>query len=150
DADHERDCPGRTRDLPSSGAILLRVICSSTPAGRTGPRLAAPVRLRSTLCTVCAPATDPLRGSITHPTQPLCPLRGRRRCRLPQHSLSGCLLGLTWVALSPTDRASFAWRLRRGGPTTDIALPISRKRAWCQPERPAGYVENSSGQNAGY
>src|SRR5258707_14213060 len=116
DADQKRDCPGRTRDLPSSDAILLRVICSSTPAGRAWPRLAALSMLRSTLCTVSAPATYPLRGSITHPTQPLCTLRGRRRRRLTQHSLPGCLLSITWVGLSPTDRASFAWRLRRVGP----------------------------------
>src|SRR5260370_7012352 len=120
DADQKRDCPGRTRDLPSSDAILLRVICSSTPAGRAWPRLAALSVLRSTLCTVSAPATYPLRGSITHPTQPLCMLRGRRRRRLTQHSLPGCLLGITWVGLSPTDRASFAWRLRRDGPQGDI------------------------------
>src|SRR5262249_20471271 len=99
--------------------ILLRVICSSTPAGRAWPRLAALSMLRSTLCTVSAPATYPLRGSITHPTQPLCTLRGRRRRRLTQHSLPGCLLCITWVGLSPTDRASFAWRLRRVGPGTD-------------------------------
>src|SRR6266436_5878338 len=61
DADQKRDCPGRTRDLPSSDAILLRVICSSTPAGRAWPRLAALSMLRSTLCTVSAPATYPLR-----------------------------------------------------------------------------------------
>src|SRR5215470_9101314 len=119
DADQKRDCPGRTPDLPSSDAILLRVICSSTPAGRTWPRLAALSVLRSTLCTVSAPATYPLRGSITHPTQPLCTLRGRRRRRLTQHSLPGCLLSITWVGLSPTDRASFAWRLRRVGPSPD-------------------------------
>ena len=69
DADQKRNCPGRTRDLPSSDAILLRVICSSTPAGRAWPRLAAMSVLRSTGCTVSAPATYPLRGSITHPTQ---------------------------------------------------------------------------------
>src|SRR5262245_47550634 len=46
--------------------------------------------------------------------------RGRRRRRLTQHSLPGCLLGITWVRLSPTDRASFAWRLRRVGPKPDI------------------------------
>jgi hypothetical protein len=36
DADQKRNCSGRTRDLPSSDAILLRVICSSTPAGGHG------------------------------------------------------------------------------------------------------------------
>src|SRR5258705_433060 len=56
DADQKRDCSGRTRDLPSSDAILLRVICSTTPAGRAWPRLAALSVLRSTLCTVSAPA----------------------------------------------------------------------------------------------
>src|SRR5215470_4841006 len=84
------------------------------PGRRAWPRLAALSMLRSTLGTVSAPATYPLRGSITHPTQPLCTLRGRRRRRLTQHSLPGCLLSITWVGLSPTDRASFAWRLRRG------------------------------------
>jgi hypothetical protein len=130
DADQKRDCPGRTRDLPSSDAILLRVICSSTPAGRAWPRLAALSMLRSTLCTVSAPATYPLRGSITHPTQPLCTLRGRRRRRLTQHSLPGCLLSITWVGLSPTDRASFAWRLRRVGPKGDKGGSASLLLLW--------------------
>src|SRR6516162_4031467 len=62
--------------------------------------------LRSTISTVSAPAICPFRGSITHPTQPLCTLRGRRCRRLTQHSLPGRLLGLTWVGLAPTDRAS--------------------------------------------
>src|SRR5258707_7752552 len=138
DADQKRDCPGRTRDLPSSDAILLRVICSSTPAGRAWPRLAALSMLRSTLCTVSAPATYPLRGSITHPTQPLCTLRGRRRRRLTQHSLPGCLLSITWAGLSPTDRASFAWRLRRVGPRRDI--PQVQKRAKSTCDRPVKYM----------
>src|SRR5215467_1414533 len=85
--------------------------------------------LRSTLCTVSAPATYPLRGSITHPTQPLCTLRGRRRRRLTQHSLPGCLLCITWVGLSPTDRASFAWRLRRVGPIPAINAPFTATAA---------------------
>jgi hypothetical protein len=37
----------------------------------------------------------PITGSITHPTQPLRTLRGRCRRRLTQHSLPGCLLGIT-------------------------------------------------------
>ena len=48
--------------------------------------------------------------------------RGRRRRRLTQHSLPGCLLSITWVGLSPTDRASFAWRLRRAGPAADSCV----------------------------
>ena len=97
------------------------------PGRRAWPRLAALSMLRSTLCTVSAPATYPLRGSITHPTQPLCTLRGRRRRRLTQHSLPGCLLCITWVGLSPTDRVSFAWRLRRVGP--EAAVPGSESRS---------------------
>src|ERR1700730_16578972 len=51
------------------------------------------------------------RGSLPHPTQPLCTLRVRRHRRLTQHSLPGGSLGLTWAGLAPADRASFAWRL---------------------------------------
>src|SRR3979411_589949 len=58
-----------------------------------------------------APANSSFRGSITHPTQPLCTLRVRRYRRLTQHSLPGDLLGLTWAGLAPADRASFAWPL---------------------------------------
>jgi hypothetical protein len=47
------------------------------------------------------------KAPITHPTQSLCTLRVRRRRRLTQHSLPGCLLGLTWAGLTPADRASF-------------------------------------------
>src|SRR5262245_28565632 len=64
DADQKRDCSGQTRDLPSSDAILLRDLLFD-PGRRAWPRLAALSMLRSTLCTVSAPATYPLRGSIT-------------------------------------------------------------------------------------
>jgi hypothetical protein len=57
DADQDA-CPGRTRDLPSSDAILLRVMCSLTPAGWTRPRIAALSMLHSTFPTVSAPATN--------------------------------------------------------------------------------------------
>src|SRR2546425_3350071 len=56
------------------------------------PRITALLMLRSTIETVSAPAISPFRGSITHPTQPLCTLRGRRCRRLTQHSLPGGLL----------------------------------------------------------
>jgi hypothetical protein len=72
------------------------------------PRMTALHMLRSTISTVSAPANSSFRGSITHPTQPLCTLRVRRRRRLTQHSLPGGLLGLTWAGLTPADRASFA------------------------------------------
>src|SRR5262245_21320543 len=72
--------------------------------------------LRSTLSTVSAPASIPFRGSITHPAHPLCTLRGRRCRRLTQHSLPGGLLGLAWVGLGPTDRASCTGAFREPGP----------------------------------
>jgi hypothetical protein len=72
------------------------------------PRMTALHMLRSTISTVSAPANSSFRGSITHPTQPLCTLRVRRYRRLTQHSLPGDLLGLTWAGLAPADRASFA------------------------------------------
>src|SRR5260370_18174018 len=77
----------------------------------TVPRITALHMLRSTITTVSAPANSSFRGSITHPTQPLCTLRVRRYRRLPHPSLPGDLLGLTWAGLAPADRASFAWRL---------------------------------------
>ena len=107
----QHDCSGRTRDLPSSDAILLRVMCSSTPAGRAVPRVTFLPVLRSTIETVSAPAISPFRGSITHPTQPLCTLRGRRYRRLMQHSLPGRLLGL-FLGRTCIDRSrQLVWRL---------------------------------------
>ena len=72
------------------------------------PRMTALHMLRSTMKTVSAPASSSFRGSLPHPTQPLCTLRVRRHRRLTQHSLPGGLLGLTWAGLAPADRASFA------------------------------------------
>src|SRR6266576_991430 len=81
------------------------------PGGTTMPRIAALLMLRSTMKTVSAPAIRSFRGSLPHPTHPLCTLRVRRHRRLTQHSLPGGSLGLTWAGLAPADRASFAWRL---------------------------------------
>ena len=78
------------------------------PGGTAMPRMTALHMLRSTISTVSAPANSSFRGSITHPTQPLCTLRVRRYRRLTQHSLPGDLLGLTWAGLAPAHRASFA------------------------------------------
>jgi hypothetical protein len=61
-------------------------------------------------------------------------------------SAPGCLLSITWVGLSPTDRASFCWRLRRGGPRADVEfvmrpgtgsrsrspVPSKRRRLCCR------------------
>src|SRR5438105_11984817 len=88
------------------------------------PRITALLMLRSTISTASAPAISPFRGSITHPTQSLCTLRGRRYLRLTQHSLPGGLLGLTWAGLAPADRASFAWRLPFAHPTE--SQPVAR------------------------
>ena len=81
------------------------------PGGTTMPRIPASLMLRSTIMTVSAPAISSFRGSLPHPTQPLCTLRVRRHRRLTQHSLPGGLLGPTWAGLAPADRASFCWRL---------------------------------------
>src|SRR5262245_29087496 len=81
------------------------------PGGTTMPRIAALHMLRSTVSTVSAPASSSFRGSLPHPTHPLCTLRVRRHRRLTQHSLPGDLLSLTCDGLAPADRASFAWRL---------------------------------------
>ena len=99
------------------------------PGGTAMPRMTALHMLRSTIRTVSAPANSSFRGSITHPTQPLCTLRVRRYRRLTQHSLPGGLLGLTWAGLAPADRASFAWRL----PLFDhpSCRPMAPKRRNC-------------------
>jgi hypothetical protein len=81
------------------------------PGGTAMPRITAPPILRSTMMTVSAPAVRSFRGSLPHPTQPLCTLRVRRYRHLTQHSLPGGSLGLTWAGLAPADRASFCWRL---------------------------------------
>src|SRR5215831_13278735 len=65
----QRTAADQTRDLPASGAFLLRVTCSQTPAGRVMPRITALLVLRSAISTDSAPATCLFRGSITHPTQ---------------------------------------------------------------------------------
>src|ERR1700681_2967313 len=78
------------------------------PGGTAMPRMTALHMLRSTITTISAPANSSFRGSITHPTQPLCTLRVRRYRRLTQHSLPGDLLGLTWAGLAPAEGASFA------------------------------------------
>src|SRR6266852_2838773 len=78
--------------------------------------MTVPAMLHSANTTVSAPAITAFRGSITHPTQSLCTLRGRRYLRLTQHSLPGGVLGLTWTGLSPADRASFLGAFPQIGP----------------------------------
>src|SRR6202035_5117997 len=97
---------GQTWDLPVSDAILPRVMCSSTPAGWTGPRMTVQPMLRSITNTISAPTSRRFRGSITHPTQQLCALRGRRDRRLTQHSPPAGSLRLTGTGLAPANRAS--------------------------------------------
>src|SRR5207247_6942774 len=100
------------------------------PGGTTMPRIAALLMLRSTMKTVSAPAIRSFRGSLPHPTHPLCTLRVRRHRRFTQHSLPGGLLGLTWAGLAPADRASLPGapslirsprRLPRAGPAARSA-----------------------------
>src|SRR4029079_9889631 len=93
--------------------------------------MTVPVMLHSTNTTASAPAITAFRGSITHPTQQLCTLRGRRYRRLTQHSPPGDSLRLTWAGLPPADRASFAGRTNahsdnKQRPMTDITyFPLS-------------------------
>ena len=49
------------------------------PGGMTMPRITALHMLRSTMNTVSAPASSSFRGSLPHPTHPLCTLRVRRQ-----------------------------------------------------------------------
>src|SRR5215470_7202792 len=91
DADQKRNCSGRTRDLPSSDTILLRVICSSTPAGPAWPRLVSgPVRV----------AFDTLHGL--------------RSCDVPitglNHTPHATAVYASWPA-SPSAHATLASRL---------------------------------------
>jgi hypothetical protein len=101
--------PKFQRDLFTRDVLL-------DPGRAAMPRLAALLILHSTFDNDLCPYDAPLRGSIAHPTQPLCTLRVRRRRRLTQHSLPGGLLGLTRAGLAPADRASFAWRLLSNSP----------------------------------
>src|SRR5215207_9741204 len=97
---------GQTWDLPVSDALLLHVICSSTRAGRQCLAITAPLMWRSAAKSASVPSIRVFPGSITHPMQPLCTLRGSHCCRLAQHSLPGGSLRPTWAGLPPADRAS--------------------------------------------
>src|SRR5436309_8470074 len=115
----------RARD----GAVAGREASRAFPAGflwGTMPRVTALLMLRSTMKTVSAPASRSFRGSLPHPTQPLCTLRVRRHRRLTQHSLPGGLLDLTWAGPAPADRASFAWRLL----SFDHLVGAGEQREW--------------------
>jgi hypothetical protein len=92
---------------------FLHVMCSSTPAEWPRLALTASHMLRSTFCTVSAPAAYQFRGSIDTPCRSLCTLRGRRCRRLTQHSLPGALLGLPGPVFHRQDCTSFGWRLHK-------------------------------------
>src|SRR5260370_5169016 len=81
------------------------------PGGTTMPRITALHMLRSTMKTVSARASSSFRGSLPHPTQPLC----TASCSAsppPHATLASRRLARPYLArLAPADRASFAWRL---------------------------------------
>ena len=70
------------------------------------------------MCKKCGPFTQ-LRPMAECELPSACPECGTRAPRVLL-TAPGCLLGITWVGLSPTDRASFAWRLRRVGPRPTV------------------------------
>ena len=124
------------------------------PGGTAVPRITALHMLRSTIRTVSAPANSSFRGSITHPTQPLCTLRVRRRRRLTQHSLPGDLLGLTWAGLAPADRASFAGAFSHSITSSARASSIGgtsrpSERAVCKLMTNSNLVDCKTGSSAG-
>jgi hypothetical protein len=118
------------RRAPSTRDVLF------DPGRAAAPRISVLLILRSTTETVSAPATSPFRGSITHPMQQLCTLRGRRYLRLTQHSPPGSLLGLTWAGLSPAERASL---LAPSSIRATIMPP--------QPRRPGGRARQRGGRD---
>src|ERR1700686_3394237 len=101
--------------------------------------MTALLMLRSTIEKVSAPAISPFRGSITHPTQQLCTLPGRRYRRLAQHSPPGGSLRLTWVGLAPTDRAGLlalsSIRAALAAPAAPSRRCVRHSAASCPPER---------------
>ena len=103
---------GQTRDLPVSDAVLLHVMCSSTPAGRLVPRITALLILRSTITTASAPAMRQFRGSIDTPCN--CCVRfvavvtaGSRNTHY-----RATRYDLTRAGLSPAGLRQPYWRLR--------------------------------------
>ena len=71
------------------------------PGGATTSRIAMPPMLPSTVPTVSASATLPIRGSIPHPIRSLCTLRTRRRRRLRNTRFPAARYYLTGAGLSP-------------------------------------------------
>jgi hypothetical protein len=98
--------PPPSRDIPKFRRDPCARDVALDPGGTTMPRMTALHMLGSTIATVSAPPSSSFRGSLPHPTQPLCTLRVRRHRRLTQYSLPGGSLGLTWAGLAPADRAS--------------------------------------------
>src|ERR1051325_4252531 len=98
---------GQMRDLPVSSAILLRVTCSSTPAGCTAPRITVLSMLRSAAKECLRPQRDGYFGAQSHTPRSSCVrfvalvTSGSRNTRLQTGSLR-----LAWAGLSPADRAS--------------------------------------------
>jgi hypothetical protein len=103
-------------------------------------------RLRAHIPAQAGPANSSFRGSLPHPTHPLCTLRVRRRRRLTQHSLPGDLLGLTWAGLAPADRASFAWRL----PLLDHLVGTTKERERYSKAKGPGRLEIDDKLNLGH
>jgi hypothetical protein len=67
--------------------------------------------LRSTMKTVSAPASRSFRGSLPHPTQPLCCFVFGVAAASRNTRFQGPATALPGPNFAPADGASFAWRL---------------------------------------
>ena len=106
---------GQTRDLPVSDAILPRVMCSSTPAGWTAPRVAVLSMLRSTVEKVSAPSDKDISWL--------------------NHTPHAAVVYASWPSLPPAHATLTSRRL---------ATPYLRWTSTSQSRQPPGAFLNSS------
>jgi len=131
-----RNPPGRTRDLPASGTILLYVMGSSTTAERRRHRIAAPHMLPSAPSTASASASFRLSRLYNPPHTIAVYASPQPSPADMQHSLTGARYGLPAPVFHRLDRASLPGALRaRAGLalqtltlTRCAGLSLSRKR----------------------
>jgi hypothetical protein len=114
------------RGLPGTDVVCLHVMESATAARRQ--RLAY---RRRTCCLRRCSTSRPLRlsgfrGSIVHPTQSLCTLRGRRRRRAHATLTTGRPLRPTRAGLSPARRRQLTGAQAIQGPLHHLGFRVGR------------------------